>query len=145
MQLPKQILLRQNGRGPATVPVRSHDDDAGYDIYCTEDKWVWPFSCIDIETGWDIKIPNGFWGSIQSRSSTFKRRRLMIFGGVIDCNYTGKLSILVWNPFFWPKKVRSGERLAQLLIHPAHDIKFEEVVSMPETTRGKNSFGSTGA
>jgi len=145
MILPKVILIKQNGRGPATVPVKSHHDDAGYDLFCAEDKIVWPFSCVDIETGWDIKINDGFWGSIQSRSSTFKRRKLVIFGGVIDPNYTGKLSILVWNPFFWPKKVKSGERLAQLLIHPISTISFTETHVMPTTSRGKNCFGSTGA
>lgn len=144
MVTPREVLLRQNGKGPALVPSQGYPDDAGYDLYCAQDMIVWPFSCVDIETGWDIKIPNGFWGSIQSRSSTFKRRKLFIFGGVIDCNYTGKLSILVWNPFFLPKRVRAGERLAQLIIHPYHPLKFNEVTFMPSTTRGNNSFGSSG-
>ena len=143
MQLPRVVLLKKN-RGPATVPSRSHYDDAGYDICCIENKIIWPFSCVDIETGWDIKIPDGFWGSIQSRSSTFKRRKLVVFGGVLDPNYTGKLSILVWNPFFWPKYVKTGERLAQLIIHPITDMMFKEVKSMPHTSRGDKSFGSTG-
>lgn len=144
MQLPRVVLLRQNGRGPATVPTQAYPDDAGYDLYCAEDKWVLPFSCVDIETGWDAKVPTGFWGSIQSRSSTFKRRKLVIFGGVIDPNYTGKLSILVWNPFFWPKKIRAGERLAQLIIIPTYDLMFREISMMPATHRNNRSFGSSG-
>lgn len=145
MLLPKTILLKSNGRGPNRVPSRSYRDDAGYDIYCAEDVIVWPFSCVDVQTGWNIKVPDGFWGSIQSRSSTFKRRKLVIFGGVIDPNYTGALSVLVWNPFFWPRRIRAGERLAQLIIHPVSDMRFSEVYMMPSTTRGNNSFGSTGA
>jgi dUTP pyrophosphatase len=146
MLLPKIILLKKNTlAGPSTIPTKAYIDDAGYDLYCAEDKWVWPFSCTDIETGWDVKIPDHFWGSIQSRSSTFKRRKLVVFGGVMDPGYVGKLSILVWNPFFWPKKIKSGERLAQLIIHPIHDMKFAETSRMPITTRSNRSFGSSGA
>jgi len=146
MILPRIVLLKKNIlASPSTIPTKAYIDDAGYDLYCAEDKIIWPFSSIDVETGWDIKIPDGFWGSIQSRSSTFKRRKLVIFGGVMDPGYVGKLSVLVWNPFFWPKRIKAGERLAQLIIHPIYSIKFIEISNMPATTRSNRSFGSSGA
>ena len=67
----------------AIIPARWYKGDAGYDLYCMQTKIIWPFSAVDIDTGWDIKIPGGHWGTIKPRSSTFKRRRLVIFEGVL--------------------------------------------------------------
>lgn len=138
------ILLK--GRGPlAKVPARSHEGDAGLDLFCTHDRIIWPWQSVDLDTGWDIKVPDGTWGLITGRSSTFTRRRLLVIEGVIDQNYTGKLSIQVWNPWLWPKKVRAGERLAQLVIVPLPDTKIALTTTMPVTERNRNCFGSTGA
>ena len=118
-------------------------DDAGLDLYCLDTRVIWPFCTADLDTGYDVKVPEGYWGIIKSRSSTWKRRRLIVFEGVIDPGYTGMLSVCVWNPAPWPKLVRSGERLAQLLLHRHIYTIPLEVEHMPSTDRGRKGFGST--
>ncbi len=135
-----KLKIRKEG---ATTPSKGYSDDAGLDLYCLRSKIIWPFCTADMDTGFDIKVPDGHWGTIKSRSSTFKLRRLVVFEGVIDPGYTGMLSVLVWNPTFIPKIVRSGDRLGQLLIHKHIECVTTIVNNMPQTSRGTKGFGST--
>ena len=43
-----------------------------------------------------------------------------------------------------PRTVRTGERIAQLVLLPYLPIEFDEVTDLPETARGEGGFGSTG-
>lgn len=126
------------------LPTRGHKDDVGWDLYCTEDRWIWPKCSVDLSTGWDVNVPRKTWGLITARSSTFKRRRLVVHAGVIDPGYVGPLTVLVWNPGFLPKRIRKGERLAQLIIIPMVHSSLQVVEDMPQTSRGAACFGSTG-
>jgi len=137
------ILLKR--RLPQAIwASRPHgDEDAGIDLVCCESKIIWPHSCVEVDTGWDIKIPDGFWGSIKSRSSTFAKRKLMVLEGIIDPGYTGRLSAIVFNTTFLPKKVNTGDRLIQLIIVPMVPTDMKIVTSLPRTSRGRSGFGST--
>jgi dUTP pyrophosphatase len=144
MRMKDGVILLQYRNPKAQKLTKGHEGDAGWDLYCTEDRIIWPKSAIDLDTGWNINVPRGTWGLITARSSTFKRRRLIVQDGVIDSGYTGPLTILVWNPGFLPKKIRAGERLAQLIIVPLPETVIQLTDKMPETSRGKQCFGSTG-
>lgn len=138
-----EILIKHRGRGNLP-PFKAHHDDAGWDLFCNQDIIVWPKCTVDLDTGLDVKVPAGTWGTIKPRSSTFKRRKLVVFEGVIDPGYTGKLSVLVWNPGFLPRRIKKGERLAQLIVIPLPHTLIRVVEEMPQTSRGNNCFGSTG-
>jgi len=128
-----------------TLPTKSREGDTGYDLYVLFDRAIPPGRTIDIPTGFEVKIPDGYWGSIKARSSTLLRRGLMIMEGVIDQNYTGKLSVLVYNPGNAPVIVEQGERLAQLILIPMVDsVIMETKEELPKTNRGKAAFGSSG-
>ena len=139
-----RVLLKRLSKR-AQHPVQSCPGDAGQDLVCVEGGIVWPFSTRDFSTGWRIKVSAGYWGSIKARSSTLMKRRLLINEGVIDSGYTGELSILVFNPTWWPKRVKAGDRLAQIILMPhVPEVDMLEVETLPETHRGQNGFGSTG-
>ena len=40
--------------------------------------------------------------------------------------------------------VKSGDRIAQMVLSPVEKGKFKEVKILPSTVRGKGGFGSTG-
>jgi dUTP pyrophosphatase len=139
----RTIMLKKRD-GSAVMPFRVHgDEDAGFDLVCCESAIIWPFCCRDIDTGWDIKVPDGHWGSIKSRSSTFAKRKLMVLEGIIDPGYTGRLSAVVFNPTPFPKLVKAGDRLIQLVVIPMVHTNFQIGMSMPKTKRGKAGFGSS--
>lgn len=138
------VILLKRRLYNTSVPTKGHKDDAGFDLYCTKDRIIWPKCAVDLDTGWDISVPRKTWGLLTPRSSTFKRRRLVVQNGVIDPGYTGPLTILLWNPGFMPKMVKAGERLAQLIIIPLPDTAIKIVTELPVSERGQSCFGSTG-
>lgn len=136
------LLKRLNDR--ALRPSRSFPDDAGLDLYVTDDVKIGPGEFRDLDTGWAIKIADGYWGSVKARSSTFFKRRLVVHEGTIDAGYTGRLSIGVHNPNGAWIELKTGDRIAQLVILPLIIHHVEIVVDLPKTMRGAEGFGSTG-
>lgn len=130
--------------GTAEYPRRAYATDAGADIWVTQGVWLWPYVATDLPSGWKVKIPEGHFGLILSRSSTFKKRHIMVHSGVIDSSFTGELSVLVRNLLPWPVYIKRYTRLAQLLVLPCVSSQFVQVNELPFTDRGESGFGSTG-
>lgn len=105
--------------------------------------FILPQSMLNIRTGVCVKLPEGYWGSINPRSSTFAKRKLFIMGGIIDEGYIGELSIFIWNPTQESIQIFNGERLAQLIISSRVTPKINIVDQLPQTERGVTCFGST--
>lgn len=124
-------------------PFKTYPEDAGADLIVHENKILWPFVMTDLDTGWRIKVPDKHMGLIVSRSSTFKNMHISVHTGVIDSNYTGRLCVMVRNLSLWPRIIKRGMRLAQLIIIPIHPHRFQEVHHLPITNRGERGFGST--
>jgi len=129
---------------------RAKEGDCAYDLYNASGLTiiVGPRKSKNISAGIRIKIPDGCCGIIQSRSSTFVRRGLMVITGIIDSGYTGPLYTLVWNPALngglAPILIKPWERISQLLILPIPDFNIVQVTQLPDTKRGSSGFGSTG-
>lgn len=132
------------------VPTRSYLDDAGYDLRSREDVRIKPGSYRDIPTGVDaVTMPEGTWGFITGRSSTYRRWDVMVIPGVIDAGYRGPLYVGLRNLGDTDILIERGSRIAQVIPIPMHrggDYTLEHVApeDMPETDRGVNGFGSSG-
>lgn len=136
------LLKRLNER--ALRPSRSYPDDAGLDLYIPDQIELPPRTFVDVSTGWSIKVPDGFWGSLKARSSTFFKRSLIVHEGTIDSGYTGKLNIGVYNPNNEAIYLQTGDRIAQLVLIPLIIYPVRIVDDLPRTVRGSEGFGSTG-
>jgi dUTP pyrophosphatase len=134
-------------KNPILPPVKP--GDVGYDLLLwTENSHngvrIEPHEMMNIRTGVYIKIPEGYWGAIRPRSSTFARKKLFVMGGTIDEGYTGEISIFIWNPMNKECKVENGDRLAQLVLMKRYTPDIEIVGELPKTERGESGFGSSG-
>jgi deoxyuridine 5'-triphosphate nucleotidohydrolase len=112
------------------------------------ERWfdIPPFGLAEIPCGLSIKIPDGYWGNIKPRSSTGWKRRLVVYEGVIDSQYTGSLFILAENPGNKPARIREFDKLAQLILIPKageHQVHSMVVPELPKTVRGDTGFGSS--
>ena len=131
--------------GPGRLPLRALNGDAGADLFVAEAVTIDPQSFVDVHSGIQISLPPGVWCEIVGRSSTLRKRGLLVIQGVIDNGYTGPLYAGVWNLTDQPVLVEAGERLAQLILHPLIERPFVEWFDeLPTTARGSNGFGSTG-
>lgn len=64
--------------------------------------------------------------------------------GLIDSDYQGELMVPAWNRSNEDFKISSGDRIAQMVIAPVIQAKFEVVSNFEETERGVKGFGSSG-
>jgi dUTP pyrophosphatase len=65
--------------------------------------------------------------------------------GVIDALYTGEIKVLLRNMSEAPFQIKAGERIAQGIIYMIPHVQPYWIEELPDTSRGINGFGSTGA
>lgn len=133
----------------AKVPTYGSADAAGADIYALTDGPVTiaPGETVLIRTGLAFAIPKGFVGLVHARSGMATRQGLAPANkvGVIDADYRGELMVALHNHGGETRTVRSGDRIAQMVITPYLTAEFACVDELDDTVRGVGGFGSTGS
>lgn len=133
--------------GPnGTLPTRSYEDDAGFDLYVSEDVYIAPYEAVEVRTDVKVQLPSWSYGRLVSRSSTRRKRGLLVHEGTIDAGWRGELLSLTENMTNVGVTVRKGERIAQLIVQHNATRVFEAagVDALTPHPRGENGFGSSG-
>jgi dUTP pyrophosphatase len=130
---------------PECEPQHAYADDAGYDLYVSEDTVIPYRGFADVPLGISVELPKGVWGMITGRSSTVRRRRLLVVQGIIDNGYRGPLFAACQNLGRQEIRIERGERIAQFLLFPMVTPPILHVEELSESDRGTNAFGSSGA
>lgn len=128
----------------AVLPSFAYPGDAGMDLTIIEGATLGPGEALDLATGLAIELPLGFWGRITGRSSTLRKRGLLVNEGVIDQGYRGPLFVYVKNLNGSTKTIEPGDRLAQLIVAPIVRPEVVETEALGDSIRGSNGFGSSG-
>lgn len=138
----------------AIEPRNAYGNDAGWDLFVLDDYTIYAGHGMDMRTGLAVAIPDGYYGRIVARSSTMRKRGLMVMEGIIDAGFRGELFSYVYLPIhgygtFEPQKsvrVNHGESVAQLIIQPVPSgVQFIELPrGLPISARGQAGFGSSG-
>ena len=99
-----------------------------------------------VPTGLSVAIPGGWEGQVRPRSGIAVRYGVTVLNapGTIDSDYRGEIKVLLVNLGQEDFVVRSGDRIAQLVIAPAARAVFRARESIDDTERGSGGFGSTG-
>jgi dUTP pyrophosphatase len=99
-----------------------------------------------IPTGIRVEIPTGYEAQIRPRSGLATKFGITLPNtpGTIDSDYRGPLGVALINLGPEPYTIRHGDRIAQMVVAPVVQAKFEVVGSLSETERGSGGFGSTG-
>jgi len=99
-----------------------------------------------VPTGLRVEIPPGFEMQLRPRSGLALRNGVTLLNtpGTIDSDYRGPLAVLMVNLGTEPFVIRHGERIAQAVVAPVVQARFEVVQELSETGRGAGGFGSTG-
>jgi dUTP pyrophosphatase len=64
--------------------------------------------------------------------------------GLIDSDYQGQLMVSAWNRSDVAFTIEPMERIAQLVIVPVVQARFNVVTEFPASQRGEGGYGSTG-
>ncbi len=92
-----------------------------------------------------LKDPN-FAAMILPRSGLGHKHGIVLGNlvGLIDSDYQGQLMVSAWNRSNHAFTIEPMERIAQLLILPVVQARFEVVSEFPPSQRGEAGYGSTG-
>ncbi len=145
-----QIKILNKSDNP--TPEYKSEGAAGFDIATNEDVTLTARQAVLISTGLYVVIPKGYEGQLRLRSSMYQSNMVMPNApGTIDSDYRGeiKVALLNTNPYC-SRKVKKGERIAQMVINKLPEVGIEEIseeeFKMPQnlTIRNSKGFGSTG-
>lgn len=132
----------------ARIPTRGSEKAAGYDLYAAleEPVTIAPHETVQIDTGLQFEIPDGYFAAIYARSGIATKQGLRPANctGVCDSDYRGNYIVALHNDSEQARTVMPGERIAQMVVIPYLSVSFEESGSLSETERGSGGFGSTG-
>ena len=128
----------------ATTPSRATAGSAGYDLYSpisttigAQDKQLIPLDIV-------VALPDGTYGRIAPRSGLAHRYFIDVGAGVIDQDYRGNVSVLLFNFSSTPYHVNKGDRIAQMILEQICTPDVEDVSILDNTARGSGGFMSTG-
>jgi dUTP pyrophosphatase len=144
--VPVKIMKRPNFKGD--LPRYESIFASGFDVRAQlgETLILQPGEREMIPTGLSFEIPAGFEIQARPRSGLAAKKGISIVNtpGTIDSDYRGEVKIILINLGQEPVEIADQERVAQLVICPVYQAKFEVVAELSDTVRGAGGFGSTG-
>ncbi len=121
---------------------------AGADIcaFLSEEINLKPGKRMLIPTGVFVEIPEGFEIQIRPRSGLAYKHGITCLNtpGTIDADYRGEIKVLLINLGEESVLIKSGERIAQLVVNKIEQADFIQVDELDETERAHGGFGHTG-
>ena len=140
-----RIKRQPHGEGLA-LPAYATHGAAGMDVLAAEDVTLAPGGRHAVATGFSVAIPEGFEIQVRPRSGLALKHGISVPNtpGTIDSDYRGELKVIVINHGSEPFAIARGDRIAQLVLAPVTQVKWQEVPELDDTARGAGGFGSTG-
>ena len=130
------------------LPAYKTSGSSGMDLVANNKKKIIinPGKTALIPTGIAVAIPENYEIQIRPRSGLALKNNISVLNtpGTIDSDYRGEIKIILINLSKRSFVVKSGDRVAQMILCPIGKGKLREVKKLPKTLRGKGGFGSTG-
>ena len=130
------------------LPAYKTSGSSGMDLvaYIKNKIIINPGKTAMIPTGIAVAIPRNYEIQIRPRSGLAAKKGISVLNtpGTVDSDYRGEIIIILINLSKKSFVVKSGDRVAQMILCPVAKGKLQEVKNLPKTVRGKGGFGSTG-
>ena len=130
------------------LPTYKTSGSSGMDLvaYIKNKITINPGKTAMIPTGIAVAIPKNYEIQIRPRSGLAAKKSISVLNtpGTVDSDYRGEIKIILINLSKKPFIIKSGDRVAQMILCPVVKGKLKVVKNLPSTVRGKGGFGSTG-
>ena len=130
------------------LPTYKTSGSSGMDLvaYIKNKITIDPGKTVMIPTGIAVAIPKNYEIQIRPRSGLAAKKGISVLNtpGTVDSDYRGEIIIILINLSKKSFVVKSGDRVAQMILCPVAKGKLQVVKNLPKTLRGKRGFGSTG-
>jgi len=140
-----KIVNKSNNK----LPEYSTEQSAGVDLraYIIKKINLKPLERTLVPTGLFIELPDGYEAQIRPRSGMAIKKGITVLNtpGTIDADYRGEIMVVLINLSNENVDINNGDRICQMVINRHEKARFEEVIELNETKRGKGGFGHTGS
>ena len=105
-----------------------------------------PFQRLVVKTGLYISLQRGYEAQIRPRSGLALKKGITVINspGTIDADYRGEIGVILINLSDSDFEIKSGDRIAQMVIAKHETISWKVVDKLDDSVRGHKGFGSTG-
>ena len=128
----------------AKMPTRGSTQAAGYDLSSAQDIVIPTGKRALVRTDISVTIPSGTYARIAPRSGLALKNGINVGAGVVDADYTGPVGVILFNHGYEDFVVKTGDRIAQLILERIRTPEVIETKETSSTSRGASGFGSTG-
>jgi dUTP pyrophosphatase len=138
------IINRSNN----PLPHYATEGSSGMDMraWLEDDLVLQPMERSLVPTGLFIELPEGYEVQVRPRSGLAIKQGLTCLNspGTVDADYRGELKVILVNLSTEPQTIRTGDRIAQMVMQKVEKINWQPVEAINETLRGEGGFGHTG-
>ena len=138
--------IRPGAETPFPCYMTAHS--AGMDLYADllDDFILLPGSRTLVPTGIAIALPDGYEAQIRPRSGLALKHGIALINspGTIDSDYRGEIGVIMINHGTEPFLIKSGERVAQMIVARFIRVDWQVADELDNTSRGDGGFGHTG-
>ena len=128
----------------ANIPSRGSDESAGLDICTIESVTIAAGQRALLRTGVAMSMPRGYVGLIWPRSKLAAKMGVDVLAGVVDSDYRGEIMVSLLNTGQDAVELRSGDKVAQMIIQKHFsDMEIEVVDDLDRTLRGYSGVNSS--
>ena len=142
-----KILVKKFNKN-IKLPVYKTSGSSGMDLvaHIKSKITINPGRTAMIATGISVAIPKNYEIQIRPRSGLAANKGISVLNtpGTVDSDYRGEIKVILINLSKKTFGIKSGDRIAQIVVCPVTKAEFAEVKQLPKTARGKGGFGSTG-
>jgi len=131
------------------MPEYATEGAAGMDLRACVDGplTLEPGDTVLVPTGIAIHIGDPSLAAVLLPRSGLGHKHGIVLGnltGLIDSDYQGQLFVSMWNRGRDTYTIEPGDRIAQMVIVPVVQARFEVVEDFEESARAAGGFGSSG-
>ena len=131
------------------LPTYATPGSAGLDLRAclAEPLTLQPNAWQLVPTGIAVYLQDPHFAAIILPRSGLGHKHGIVLGnlvGLIDSDYQGQLMVSAWNRSSTAFTIEPMDRIAQLVIVPVVQAKFNVVTEFPASARGEGGYGSTG-
>jgi dUTP pyrophosphatase len=146
-KVPVTLKVLPHGEG-LPLPDYATALSAGVDLLAAvgEDVILQPGARALVPTGIAIALPENTEAQVRPRSGLALKHGITVLNapGTIDADYRGEIGVILINLGQEPFTISRGSRIAQMIVAPYGQVRWQTVETLPDTVRGVDGFGSTG-
>lgn len=142
------MIVKVINKSNNPLPQYATEGSAGLDVHAflEEPIVLKPLERRIISTGLYLEIPKGYEIQVRARSGMSIKHGITLINavGTIDSDYRGELGIPLINLSNEDYEIKSGDKVAQIILAKYEHLNFSLEESLEETARNDGGFGHTG-